>query len=597
METARGEKKLNDSSLFDGDFRVEILENNSVSTSICVKSYNTVVFAVITKTDNIASRNKLRVKYIERYSAAGSIPKTYNLQENINNSKSLIIENYIQHQLKPLKIQTDFGVDITLLLESCDRLKPSDILTMNAAMLVAFISGIISIPYYTGRIAFLNSEVLSPSFPEISTAKFALLFCAGKKEIYFLELEANYFTGFRLDLILKKFSGRFSSYFSFAEELKENCKPPVNEGLKSQYITALENSFVKFDDFFESRAELFNDLFESQIYSDRLNKISRISGMLYYEFYSLLHSSNFQYYFDENEQISIFYNYIYKYIIKTVRAKLESNQRFYCDIQANDFKPYNIFMHTNENTAIARLFRGNSESVISITELLRGEKSIETKDRRRDNIHSRKSSNIEKYFRVDDNVENRKHDAYYGITNVFGNIINTLLGESIKSDEYKSLRTMQLEKIIRPFGEFKKDEIKKAVDRIVFEQLSTDGSEVSETATAFYFLKNWVSDYYINRYLPEDYICFEAAYLNQNNFYFFDPVFFEEHSADARFCIAGSGTKTKYLSMFCNNGGIELSKIGMMCDVFSNLLKKTFKARKAYLSQNKKNPAIEFKIG
>ena len=595
--TDNPEKRLNDVSLFDGDFRVEILNYNSDITSICARSNNTSVFAFAVKTYNIASRNKLRVKYIERYSSAGMIPKTYNLQENTNNPKALVMENYIQHQIKPFKKETDFGIDITLLLESCDRIRPSDLLVMNAAMIAAYLSDILEQQYFTGRMAFTNTEKLFPSFAEISASKFSLLFCAAENEISFIELEADYFTGFKIDRILKKFTGRFEVFFNFVQDLKDNCRTENIYFNEFSYKQTLKNIYLKFDEFFETRAEIFSDIYESQIYTDRLNKISRISGMLFYEFYSLLHSNNYQKYIDESEHINFFYSYIYKYIVKTTRAKLLEKIRFYCDIQPNSFKPYNIFMFQNGNSAAARLFRGSSESIISVTELKKNEDESEVRNKMKKSANYKMSSNIEKYFRVDDNIENRKQTAYYAITNVFGNIINTLLGESIKSDEYKPLRTIQFEKIIRPFGAKKNSDIKRAVDRIVIEQLSTDGSEVSETVTAFYFLKNWISDFYINNYLPENYICFESAYLKSNNFDFYDPVFFEEHSADARFCVAGSDTKLKYLSMFCNFGGLDLKTLGCLIDQFTNVIKKNANMKKFYRLNKNDARVNDFKIG
>jgi len=187
--TKRKKYLFKSKELFDQEVEIEILETINKNLSITLTSgLNKTYGFLLIDEYRYLKLNNFKIRYIERFTSLGKIPKTKRKTENIYSKKNLVLEKTIKKHLIPFLNSKNPYFELHLFLESCDGKIPSDILTMTTAMILAFLSGLITEPYYIGRICYKDKYINSPTFEEISKSDFSFEFTCNNEKIYYLKL-------------------------------------------------------------------------------------------------------------------------------------------------------------------------------------------------------------------------------------------------------------------------------------------------------------------------------------------------------------------------------------------------------------------------
>ncbi|HPG31448.1 MAG TPA: hypothetical protein PLQ81_11735, partial [bacterium] len=413
-------KKFTDAILFKDGLEIEILDNITSLFGIKLKSNNAVIFGFLNagKIKNLRD-SKIIIKYIERHSAAGQLPGSSNLEENVHSQKNSIIEKKITRQISPLLKLNKFNMDIelNLLLESGNSGYPSDSLAMNCAMILSYISGIIDFPYYTGRFCSGQSGIqIEPGFKEINRSKFSVLISWTSEKLIFLEASGREFSEYQIENIKRIIETGQSGYFEFLKDLKNESgidlklNGVLSEDADFDIKRSIENIIL-------ANKELIEGIYVYDSYKTRIEELTKLSSILLKnaELSTDINIKNF----DEFKNY-YFYSF-YRILLNIVKENLNQKKRLYDDY-ANKITDIEIEITKNKNTSVCRINRKVTDAIVSVTSLRQKEENSEEGQQVK-----RTKNKIEKFVKINDDVDFRSESKFYNISNFFGNNINVLL--------------------------------------------------------------------------------------------------------------------------------------------------------------------------
>ena len=326
--------------------------------------------------------------------------------------------------------------------------------------------------------------------------------------------------------------------------------------------------------------ELLEGIYVYDTYKMRISELTKLSSILLKNVELTVDLNNDVY----TDVKKFYYDCFLKMIVKIVKEKLTQKKRLYNDYM-NKLTGIDVEIIKNRNTAVCRINREITDTVVSVTSLIT-EKRIFKENDRTENIPNVK---LEKFIKKTDDVDSKKENKFYNISNFFGNNINVMLGDRILPDEFKPLRSLQIETVLNKVVNYKNLFSQENVYRMVTEYISSDGCEISSPVNAVNILKYYHPVNFFKDIFFGDIVCLEFAYLIEENYLILEPVFLEETAADLRICIAGDSNNIKFMNLVTNTSGIEISKLTKIIKECKTILKNYLRTVVSNMNKNKNN--------
>lgn len=183
----------------DINSNIEIYELNKVakqaSGSVLLKVKNSVVLATIAKEDNQVDEDflPLTVQYVEKMYAAGRIPGGYIKRETKPGEFETLTSRIIDRSLRPLFPKGyAYPTQITVMVLSADPEVDLQVISLNAASIALYLSGILSTPPVCGvRVARIDNEFkINPTNSELKKSSLDLYLAGIKDELLMIEMRS-----------------------------------------------------------------------------------------------------------------------------------------------------------------------------------------------------------------------------------------------------------------------------------------------------------------------------------------------------------------------------------------------------------------------
>lgn len=163
--------------------------------SVLMQVGKSVVLATVAKEDKKVEEDflPLTVQYIEKTYAAGKIPGGYVKRETKPSDTETLNARIIDRSLRPLFPKGYlYPTQITLMILSADQETDLQVISLNAASIALYISGIpIKAPVCGVRIAKINEEfILNPNNQELQKSSLDLYVSGVKDELLMIEMRA-----------------------------------------------------------------------------------------------------------------------------------------------------------------------------------------------------------------------------------------------------------------------------------------------------------------------------------------------------------------------------------------------------------------------
>lgn len=180
----------NHSEIFDVDKVAK-----QAAGAVLLKQGKSVVLATVAREDKPVEEDflPLTVQYIEKTYAAGRIPGGYVKRETKPGDNETLTARIIDRSLRPLFPKGyAYPTQIVVLVLSCDSEVDLQVMSLNAASVALFLSGIpIKAPVCGVRIARINNEFkLNPSNSELKESTVDLFVSGVKDELLMIEMRA-----------------------------------------------------------------------------------------------------------------------------------------------------------------------------------------------------------------------------------------------------------------------------------------------------------------------------------------------------------------------------------------------------------------------